>query len=61
MSHCPSFLFFVETKPEKNNEVSLKCILKMEFRLVSCAVYHASQEENWNGCPGETCRARSLL
>ena len=45
MSHCPSF-FFIETKPAKNNEVSLKCILKIGFRLVICAVNHASQEEN---------------
>ena len=48
MSHCPSFLFYIETKPAKNNEVSLKCILKMGFRLslVIGAVNHASQEEN---------------
>ena len=32
-----AFLFFIETKPVKNNEDSLKCILKMGFRLVICA------------------------
>ena len=46
MSHCTSFVFFIETKPAKNNEVKLKCILKMRFRLVICAVNHASHEEN---------------
>ena len=48
MSHIPRYLCFIETKSAKNNGVSLKCTIKMGFRLqVICAVNHdhTSQEK----------------